>query len=138
MPSRVRPTVLVSVLLAAAACGTDGAESEAGTAVDHPPCVRHAEPASGDLAADMVGRWHLVRHYTDTRYYEFHDDGTADVWYVGLGETDTRTTVAWSVDASVVHTGESPPVDFVMALAPSPIGEVWRAPAEYVFRPCQS
>lgn len=141
MPRCSRPIVLVSTLIAASACGAGGsADGDDGTVVsaEHPPCARHAEPATGDLATDMVGRWHLVRHYTDTRYYEFHDDGTVDVWYVGLGEQDERTSTTWSVTAETLRTAEIPPVEFAMSLAPSPIGSVWRAPAEYVFYPCRS
>ena len=121
--------VVTTVLLAA--CGADAA------AMSHPACERHAEPATGDLATDLlVGRWHLVRHYTDTRYYEFHDDRTVDVWYVGLGLEDRHATVGWSVDGTLLRTDETPPVEFAMSLDPSPIGQVWRAPAEYVFYPC--
>ncbi len=120
-----------TTLVLVTACG-GGAAGAA-----HPPCVRHAEPATGDLAVDLlVGRWHLVRHYTDTRYYEFHDDGSTDVWYVGLGERDRHARVGWSVDGTALHTDEDPPVDVAMSLDPSPIGDVWRAPAEYVFYPC--
>lgn len=115
---------------ALAACGADA------VAADHFACERHAETASGDLSDDIVGRWHLVRHYTDTRYYDFHADGTVDVWYVGLGEQDDRSTVEWSVSGTTLATGETPPVEFAMSLDPSPIGQVWRAPAEYVFYPC--
>lgn len=119
--------VTVVVLAACGACGV---------AEEHFTCERHAEPATGKLATDVVGRWHLVRHYTDTRYYEFHDDGTVDVWYVGLGEPDTQADVRWAADGTTLRIDESPPSELAMSLDPSPVGPVWRAPAEYVFYPC--
>jgi hypothetical protein len=120
--------VVTAALLAA--CGADA------VADAHFVCDRHAEAATGDLSADIVGRWHLVRHYTDTRYYDFHADGTVAVWYVGLGEQVTQATVGWSADGTTLRVGETPPVEFAMSLDPSPIGQIWRAPAEYVFYPC--
>lgn len=107
----------LALLLPLAAC-SDGVPAGLDTSFD----CRENTPGTGDLAADIVGRWYFVQN-SSFQYFNFLDDGTAiRTWTSDEHDDVDYTTHDYTVQGTQVAIRDYGVFGFVLD------GDLWTVP----------